>query len=90
MRNLTPIRVDPHALERYCERVGPIHRYELANRIRGSIAYRLGVGCPVRSGVIRVPISCEADAWAVCLPSLLGGWDVVTVVVREKREVGVS
>lgn len=75
------VRVSDHALERYLERVGSTGRNALANQIRKHLLPHLDKGAPVVRGAVFVEI--DIDVMAVVEPSLLGGWDVVTVRNRE-------
>ena len=78
MRRLTPVRVSDHALERYRERVRPISRHQLGKEIRLHLLAHLGTGARVIDEAIFVEV--HPGIVAVAYASLLGGWEVSTVM----------
>ena len=81
MFHLTPVRLSPHALIRYRQRAGPynIGRHTVESIIRNRILPQLRSGLrPDSDGNLRV--SLPAGLVAVVVPSLMGGWDVLTVL----------
>lgn len=86
-RRLTRIGITDHALERYRQRAGAVYRRELANEVRRRLlpALRLRV-YPDEYGAVHLPL--EGGLVAIVMPSLLGGWDVLTVYrIGEFEEV---
>lgn len=75
------VRLSDHAFERWKLRVAPAKRASVADRIRRRIAAELKMGAEVnRNGALEVEI--RPGVWAVCYPSLMGGW-VVATIIRE-------
>ncbi len=77
-----PVRVSHHAIERARDRGGgKITQTEVRSRLMTI----LRLGMPVEAGAVKVPL--PGGLAAICVPSLMGGWDVVTVI-REREDVG--
>ncbi len=79
------VRLSDHAYERWGLRVGGnAKRASVADRIRRRIAAELKLGAEVnRNGALEVEI--RPGIWAICDPSLWGGW-VVATIIREGWE----
>lgn len=76
-RTKTPIRIRYHAHERSAQRCDGLKL--TAGKLRQHILGALAVGLPVNErGAVEVPIG--KGRVAVCVPDILGGWVVVTIV----------
>jgi len=73
------VRLSDHAYERWKLRVGPASKNSVANRIRRRIASELKLGAEVnRNGALEIKV--RPGVWAICYPSLMGGWEVATII----------
>ncbi len=79
------VRLSDHAFERWKLRVAASAKQtSVAARIRRRIAAELKLGAEVnRNGALEVEI--RPGIWAICYPSLWGGW-VVATIIREGWE----
>ncbi len=74
------VRLSGHAYERWGLRVGGnAKRASIATKIKARIATELKLGAEVnRNGALEVEI--RPGVWAICYPSLMGGWEVATII----------
>lgn len=82
------VRLSDHAYERWELRVAPgvapAKRASVADRIRRRIAAELKNGAEVnKNGALEIEV--RPGVWAICYPSLWGGW-VVATIIREGWE----
>ncbi len=78
------VRLSDHAFQRWKLRVGPASKNSVADRIRRRIAAELKNGAEVnKNGALEIEV--RPGVWAVCYPSLMGGW-VVATIIREGWE----
>ncbi len=85
-RKRGPVRLSDHAYERWKLRVGPASRNSVADRIRRRIAAELKMGAEVnRNGALEIEV--VPGIWAICYPSLTGGWEIATVIKAEPQEL---
>lgn len=81
-------RLSDHAFQRWKLRVGPASKNSVADRIGHRIATELRLGAEVnRNGALEIEVMPKAmpGIWAICYPSLWGGW-VVATIIREGWE----
>jgi hypothetical protein len=74
------VKLSGHAFERWKMRVSSqAKRKEVVLKIRRRIATELKNGAEVnRHGALEIEI--RPKIWAICFPSLLGGWEVATII----------
>ncbi len=84
-RRRGPVRLSDHAFHRWKLRVnGKTKRTKIATKIRARIATELRLGAEVsREGALEIEV--RPGIWAICYPSLMGGW-VVATIIREGWE----
>jgi len=86
-RQQLSVRFHPHALDRLRQRLPGVKKERLRNQLRRRIPAELRKGArPNESGALKVEVEIGSGIWAVCFPSLMGGWEVITVY----REGGVG
>lgn len=93
-RQQISVRFHPHALDRLKQRFPGIRKEWLRGRLRQRIPSELRKGAEVnKSGGLEIEV--EPGMWAVCFPSLMGGWEVATIIregwngdMEERRRYG--
>lgn len=89
------VYLSDHAYQRWQLRVEGgakgLKRVEVAGKIRGRIATELKVGAEVsRDGALEIEIMPKVmpGVWAICYPSLMGGWVVATIIREGQLSAG--
>lgn len=74
------VKLSSHAFERWKLRVSSqAKRKDVALKIRRRIATELKNGAEVnQNGALEIEV--RLGVWAVCYPSLMGGWEVATII----------
>lgn len=86
-RRRGPVRLSAHAFERWKLRVGPAKRASIATKIKARIAVELKLGAEVnQSGALEIKVM--PGVWAICYPSLMGGWVVATIIREGWEDMG--
>ncbi len=76
------IHFSGHSVRRLRERLPGIRLVSIKGRLKRRISTELKKGIrPNRLGCIEIEIS--PTVWAVCAPSYLGGFEVITIIVVE-------
>lgn len=85
------IRFHPHALDRLRERFPGVKKEKLRGKLRYRIPAELKKGVqPDEGGAIKVEAEHGSGVWAVCCPSLMGGWEVITIYPENGRRENVE
>ena len=85
------IRFHPHALDRLRERFPGVKKEKLRGKLRYRIPVELKKGVqPDEGGAIKVEVESGRGVWAVCYPSLMGGWEVITIYPENGRRENVE
>ena len=74
------VTLSKHALHRWRLRVNPKARVaSICGRLKNRIASELKKGAEVNSrGALEIEV--VPGVWAICYPSLMGGWEVATII----------
>ena len=79
------VRLTLHATERIRERLPGIKLSLVCGRLKQRIRTELRKGIPVNPyGCVEIEI--RPGIWAVCAPSLMGGYEVITIIAEESEE----
>ncbi len=75
------IQFHPHAIDRLPQRLPGMRKEQLRGRLRRRIAAELRKGAMVdERGALKIEVISGTGVWAVCYPSLMGGWEIKTVI----------
>jgi len=81
------IQFHPHAIDRLPQRLPGMRKEQLRGRLRRRIAAELRKGAMVdERGALKIEVISGTGVWAVCYPSLMGGWEIKTVIKKGWEE----
>ena len=79
------VRLTRHAVQRLRERLPRAKVASICGRLRHRIRTELRTGIQVDSwGCFEIEI--RPDIWAICAPSFMGGYEVITIYVAEDED----